>query len=121
MITGLTLPSLPAWAAARLARGCGEQAFGEVKHLIIIIVFSSLNLGGFFLHHIIHYPGWESSHYNGHGVEHPPRFQPTLRGRDLSLDLPLKFCDHAIKCQYKLRLPKCSPDLSEIVPVFAPG
>ena len=38
MITGLTLPSpLTAWAAARLTRGCGEQAFGEVKHLKMMI------------------------------------------------------------------------------------
>ena len=26
-----------AWAAARLTRGCGEQAFGEVKHLKMMI------------------------------------------------------------------------------------
>ena len=98
------LPSLTAWAAARLARGCGEQAFGEVKHLIMIaIALKSLILGfSLFLHHIRHCTGWEGSHNNRHGVAHPPRLQQALWRRDLSLDLKhLKFCDHAIKCQYK--------------------
>ena len=74
------LPSLTAWAAARLARGCGEQAFGEVKHLIMIaIALKSLILGfSLFLHHIRHCTGWEGSHNNRHGVAHPPRLQQAL-------------------------------------------
>ena len=80
MTSFITFPLLlTAWAAARLARGCGEQAFGEVKNLIMIAIVSrSLILGVLLLHHIRHYTGWEGSHNNRHGVAHPPRLQQAL-------------------------------------------
>ena len=116
------LSSLTAWAASRLTRGCGEQAFGEVKHFKMMIAMQWLWLTfvvrilSIFLAHIVYFihSGWEGSDNNRHGDEHPSSVQQALWGRNLSLAYsPFKSCDHAIKCQYKLRLPKCPPDFSD--------